>query len=73
MNRTEAHELLNRAREGANVPADDVTRALQATGDLTRGCACPSPDAHQCARMRYGYDPETEPCECPCHGEQEGA
>jgi len=32
-----------------------------------RGCACPSPDAHECARIRYGDDAIDEPCECACH------
>jgi hypothetical protein len=34
MTRSEAHQLLNRARDGADVPEADITRALQATGDL---------------------------------------
>lgn len=35
MNRTQAHEILNAARLGFAVKAEDIHRALQATGDLS--------------------------------------
>jgi hypothetical protein len=30
-------------------------------------CACPSPDAAECAAIRYGFDFMHEHCDCPCH------
>jgi hypothetical protein len=36
-------------------------------------CACVSWDAHECAQIRYGIDPDDydldDQCECACHAE----
>jgi hypothetical protein len=37
-------------------------------------CACISPNADDCARIRYGrplHDGEADPCDCSCHDEDE--
>lgn len=38
--------------------------------ETTKGCACVSHDAGECARLRYRRDyrsVETDPCDCACH------
>lgn len=49
MSRAHAHHILDAAREGLDVPAALIRRALVATGDLA---------PHHMARMDAGYQPE---------------
>ena len=49
MTKTEAHEILNRIREGQSMPLSLTNQALERTGDL-----CRAPGESLCA---IGYEP----------------
>jgi hypothetical protein len=58
---------VNKAKDQAGLPA---------SGGSVASCACVSHDAHECARIRDGIDPDDEhfmsrECECCCHHDED--